>query len=314
VPVNASGADDAWPEDGTVLQLPPLASRARAKVSRDNDTSAAATNSNSIRDGANSRTASGTVGGDSRATSGAVGGDSRSSAAVVIAQGQVGVPVVIANSLAWNRTEIVTVRINSTSPHVMVVDENMRPVPAQLAPPEPWNTSNTGPGGHEERHVAWAAWASAAAAAPTGSRGGSTHMHLSRLAFVARLPALGVARYFVVAASQGQSSAAAISVVTAANYSAACSSSSSNDSSSSGGHDGSNSGGGGNTPIITLGNRDQTLVVDGCTGLIDNVTNRRGGASLELRQDVMLYWGNGGLSGPGSAPDGMSLNARPTLA
>jgi len=238
---------------------------------------------------------------------------------VVIAQGQVGVPVVIANPLAWNWTEIVTVRVNSTSPHVLVVDENMRPVPAQLAPPEPWNTSNSGPGGHEERHVAWAAWASAAVAAPTGSRGGSTHMHLSRLAFVARLPALGVARYFIVAASQGQSGAAAISVVTAANNSAACSSSNGNNnnnnsSSSSSGDDESNSGGRGNTPIITLGNRDQTLVVDGCTGLIDNVTSHRSGASLELRQDVMLYWGDGGLSGPGSAPDGMSLNARPTLA
>ena len=280
--VNTSGGHgtgDAWPEDGTVLQLPPLARGGVTYARHDNIATAPAGARNS---------ADGTT-------------------VLVIHQGQAGVPVVVANPLAWNRTEIVTVRVNSTSPHVVVVDEDMRSVSAQLAPPEPWNTSNTGPGGHTQRHVAWAVWAAKAAASKQTGSGPEVHHHLSRLVFAATLPALGVARFFVVGALPGQAGAAAISDVVAVNKSAACISTS--------GSSGGAGGGGGESspPVITLGNRDQTLIVDGCTGLIDSVTSVRSGASLELRQDLMLYWGNGGLDGPGSAPDGTLMSEPPIL-
>eukprot|EP01050_Picozoa_sp_SAG11_P005561 SAG11_NODE_397_length_9785_cov_3.709581_5_plen_275_part_00 len=69
-------------------------------------------------------------------------------------------PIVAANSLAWNRTDVISVRVLSFSSAMAVTDSSGKAVLAQLAPPEPVNASlGDGPGSHVLRHQNWAKWA-----------------------------------------------------------------------------------------------------------------------------------------------------------
>ena len=139
----------------------------------------------------------------------------------------------------------------------------MRPVMAQLSPPEPWNTSLTGVGGHVDRHLTWLAWASGLNQFKSMKSSSQVNRsHLSRLSFVAKLPPLGVARFFLVAASSHQPGIAVVSNVTVV-------------SNSSCGVEDSRDHADRDDASLTLRNAELLLTVDRCTGLIDNATSVR---------------------------------------
>ena len=174
--------------------------------------------------------------------------------------------LVLANSLAWNRTDAVSVRIVSTTASMVLVDADGSPVPAQLAPPEPVNASLAGPGSHAERHQAWAAWAKGAGGAP----------QMSRLVFRARLPALGSSSFSLRQATEADASSDKVAVSTISM---------------------GESGRG-----FTISNSRVTAKLS-AAGLLDSAQTGSD-SELQLRQDLMLYWGNGGLRAPASNPDG----------
>ena len=98
---------------------------------------------------------------------------------------------------------------------------------------------------------------------------------LSRLVFRARLPALGTASFSLRRAAADDSGAGRVAVST-----------------------------------VLVGERGRGFEIGSGrlavklspAGLLDSA--QAGGAELPLRQDLMLYWGNGGRSAPASNPDG----------
>ena len=198
------------------------------------------------------------------------------------------VPLVVTNALGWSRVETVTVRVRSTSPHLELrymqsVNATVgAPVLGQLAPPTPWNASLTGYGGHVQRHERWASWAS------DNSPGTEAAPVLSRLIFAAQLPPVGAALFAVRARQDSNASSATVAI-----------------------------------SAVHVGNgtesfRLRTTTLDAQVsprGLLEsvvvataNITQEHDHlghcAPVQMRQDFMLYWGNGGRSGPGSNPDG----------
>jgi hypothetical protein len=155
------------------------------------------------------------------------------------------------------------------------------PVPSQLAPPEAWNASISGIGGHVDRHREWATWASTASSNVNGQGG----WHLSRLIFQAVLPPLGAAKYMLVPAASTTVGKTSVSTVEVRDV------------------------GDKNTSGFTISNGALSLAF-GLSGLIENATATTGlqekteHTTLQLKQDFLLYWGNGGKDGPGSDPDG----------
>ena len=201
------------------------------------------------------------------------------------------VAIVAVNSLAWNRTEVVTLRVRSTQPGMVLTDPAGQVVSrAQLAPPEPWNCSILGPGGHVQRHKTWQAWAAAGAATRGAEEEG---MVLSRLIFRAVLPALGSVTYFLRAAATPSSSSSS-SEHEEEEHTVSISKLAFQPEGGAGG-------------VFTL--RNAALSVNlSSTGLLDTATTaaagNSGGAVLQLGQDLMLYWGNGGREAPSSNWDG----------
>lgn len=188
------------------------------------------------------------------------------------------IPIVAANSLGWNRTDVIVVVVNASSSAMNVLDQNGRPVPSQLAPTIPQNTSMADDeGGHAGRHVAWRNWATSASPAS---------WQLSRLFFTAPLPGLGAATFYITASdpagAAGGSANAAVSAI----------------------HVGDGKVG------FTLENEALAFTASP-SGLLETVLSKAAGQGpkaaqeeLELRQDFMLYWGNGGNRARGSGPDG----------
>ena len=176
------------------------------------------------------------------------------------------VPVVAANSLAWTRTDVLSVRVNSTSPHLAVVDAAGNSVRSQLAPAEPTNASLDGQGGHAARHAKWVEWAA-----------GRWHGHVvSRLLIeVNELPPLGAAAFYirpVTAAAQDRAEVSRVEL-------------------------------GDGTQGFRITNGHVLLEMNRA-GLVDAVVDVASNTSLAVEQDFLLYWGNGGREAPGSAPDG----------
>ena len=195
------------------------------------------------------------------------------------------VPLVVTNALGWSRVETVTVRVRSASPllelrYLQSVNGTTTlggPVVGQLAPPTPLNASLAGYGGHVQRHLRWASWA--------GVNSSGESPVISRLLFAAQVPPLGSAMY-AVRSRQNDASAATVTVSS-----------------------------------VHVGNSTEsfhlrTTMLDAQVsprGLLDSVTvsgnmqdERDLGqcAAVQVHQDFMLYWGNGGKQGPGSNPDG----------
>ena len=148
------------------------------------------------------------------------------------------------------------------------------PVMGQLAPPEPWNTSRTGHGSHVLRHQNWAAWASM----HPSSINADGEMVMSRLIIAASVPALGTAKYILQAAAPRRGRVANV-VVSQVQV------------------------GDGKSGFILNGSKIKASL--SAHGLLD--TAQRVGSTappLPLRQDLALYWGNGGRNGPACNADG----------
>lgn len=162
-----------------------------------------------------------------------------------------------------------------------LTDASGNPVDGQLAPPEPWNTSRTGHGSHVLRHQQWAAWA----LHPTqqiqdSNKVPESEMVMSRLVFRASVPALGNVKYTLRAVSPQQSGSSLANVVVSQ---------------------------------VQIGDGKSGFVLNSSLikvslsahGLLDTAQHV-GSVSppLSLRQDLAMYWGNGGRNGPACNVDG----------
>ena len=165
---------------------------------------------------------------------------------------------------------------------------------AQLAPPLPWNCSTNGTGSHVLRHHAWANWAAASTTSSTSQ--------LSRLIFRAVIPPLGTATFFLRAATDAESRAT------------------------------TSTGSSSTVPISTVVSGNETShgfelrntrlsVRVSAEGLLDSAQllsdKHLHGPELQLGQDLLLYWGNGGRSAPSSNWDGTGVKTsshQPTVA
>lgn len=143
----------------------------------------------------------------------------------------------------------------------------------QLAPPEPWNTSRSGPGSHVQRHRDWAAWAKTYPSSDNVEH----ERVLSRLIIAASVPALGTMKYILRAAVPGGLAAnVAVSTVEI---------------------------GDGQSGFVL--SRSKLKVWLSANGLLDSAQHLDSTAPpLQLRQDLALYWGNGGRNGPACNADG----------
>lgn len=149
-------------------------------------------------------------------------------------------------------------------------------VKGQLAPPEPWNTSRTGDGSHVLRHENWAAWANKR---PYSDRHetADSEMVMSRLIIEVSLPALGAAKYVLRAAvHDGSIANVVVSQVKV---------------------------GDGKSGFILNGSRIKVSV--NAQGLLDSAQHTGSTTQpLLLRQDLAMYWGNGGRNAPSCNADG----------
>jgi len=186
-------------------------------------------------------------------------------------------PIVAMNSLAWNRSDVVSVRVLSSSPQMRVTSSSGQPVLAQLAPPEPVDASVNK---HMAQHEAWAKWAA-------GGDTAKSNLVLSRLIIRVGLLPLGSTTLFLSGGGGGSADATdddglvAISSVQIGDGKAG----------------------------FQIGNSAWSLRVSP-TGLLDTATEvqsthgtveeRQGGEkknkTLRLDQDILLYWGNSGYS------------------
>lgn len=183
-----------------------------------------------------------------------------------------GITLIASNPLAWNRTTTLSFRIDSTGSALSLTDSATgKVVMAQLAPPEPWNASITGHGSHVPRHESWARWAK-----KTTSNDGGGATVMSRLIVKATLPALGTAKFFLKATAAASDANVVVSMVEVGDGKAG----------------------------FTLSGTKIKVTVSG-KGLLDSA--QRVGSSappLALKQDLMIYWGNGGRNGPACNADG----------
>jgi hypothetical protein len=196
------------------------------------------------------------------------------------------VAIIASNPLAWNRTEVVSVRVRSNSPLMVLTDGGTGAVIsyAQLAPPVPWNCSLNGTGSHASRHRSWTQWAHSPPVSTKASQ-------LSRLVFRAALPALGTATFFLRSATVAEVAASvAISTVDVGSSSAGFELRNSRLS----------------VRVSSNGLLDSAQMLSAAEPQQDEQAGRRlvPGAELRLGQDLKLYWGNGGLRAPSSNWDG----------